>query len=255
MMVLKYFNELTRALPEACFLVSQTGEILAVNPSGERMLEADSKILAGKRIADLVTDPDEKVSRYIQFCMRSREPVPGALCWRLKEGRTMECRCSGHLVPADAKEDKHLGLLRCEPKEAESNKFIALNKTLEQLKASYHKLLAQSEVLKNEIIERKQAEVALRESQERLTTILDSLESIVYVADMKTYELIFVNKYVRDVFGDIAGKICWQALQSGQTGPCDFCTNNKIVDAEGNPANTYKWEFKKHRNATLVLHP
>ena len=146
------------------------------------------------------------MSRYIQICLRNREPVPGALRWRLSEGRTIECRCSGHLILSDTKEDKNLVLLRCEPKEAESNKFIALNKTLEQLKASYHKLMAQSDVLKNEIIERKQAERASSESQKRLLTILDSLDAIVYVADMKTYEVIFVNKYVRDLFGDIEGK-------------------------------------------------
>jgi len=243
-MINKYFNELTRSLPAACFLVSRTGEILSVNPSGERMLETDSNMLAGQRITDLVTDPDDKVSRYMQICLRNREPVPGALRWRLSEGRTIECRCSGHLILADTKEEKNLVLLSCEPKEAESNKFIALNKTLEQLTSSYHKLMAQSEVLKNEIIERKQAEGASRESQERLLTILDSLDAIVYVADMKTYEVIFANKYVRDLFGDIEGKICWQTLQADQTGPCDFCTNNKIVDAGGNPASPYVWEFR-----------
>lgn len=243
-MINKYFNELTRSLAEACFLVSRTGEILSVNPSGERMLGAGSKMLAGKRIADLVTDPNDKVSRYIQICLRNREPVSGAFRWRLNEGRTVECRCSGHLILADTKEDKNLVLLRCEPKEAESNKFIALNKTLEQLKASHHKLMAQSEELKNELIERKQAEGASRESQKRLLTILDSLDAMVYVADMKTYEVVFVNKYVRDLFGDIEGKICWQTLQADQTGPCDFCTNNKIVDAGGNPTSSYVWEFR-----------
>ena len=61
---------------------------------------------------------------------------------------------------------------------------------------------------------------------------------------MKTYEVIFVNKYVRELFGDIEGKICWQTLQAEQTGPCDFCTNNKIVDAGGNPTIPYVWEFR-----------
>lgn len=243
-MIIKYFNELTRSLPEACFLVSRTSEIVAVNPSGERMLETDGKLLAGKRITDLVTDPDDQVSRYLQICLRNREAVPGSLRWRSREGRTIECRCHGHLILSDTEEDKNLVLLRCEPREAVSNGFIALNKTLEELRTSHHILIAQSEVLKNEVIERRQAEGALRESQARLLTILDSMEAIVYVADMKTYEVIFVNKYVRDLFGEIEGKICWQAIQSGQTGPCDFCTNNKIVDPGGNPASPYVWEFR-----------
>jgi len=83
--------------------------------------------------------------------------------------------------------------------------------------------------------------------QKRLLTIFDSLEAIVYVADMKTYEVLFVNRYARDLFGDIEAKICWQAIQTGQAGPCDFCTNKRIVDAEGNPAGSYTWEFQNTR--------
>ncbi|MBF0500658.1 MAG: PAS domain-containing protein [Candidatus Riflebacteria bacterium] len=93
------------------------------------------------------------------------------------------------------------------------------------------------------IAERKQTETAT-EHQQVFLTILDSLDAMVYVADMKTYEILFVNQCVKDVFGDITGKICWQALQSGQTKPCEFCTNNKIVDSEGNPTVIYRWEFE-----------
>ncbi len=107
-MTVKYFNELTRSLPEACFIVSRDGEILAVNPSAAKMLGVDSKTLAGEKITDLVADPADKVSRYMQICLRNREPFPGALRWRLSEGRTIECRCNGHLILSDTKEDKNL---------------------------------------------------------------------------------------------------------------------------------------------------
>lgn len=247
-MINKYFNELTKSLPEACFLVSRTGEILSVNPSGEKMLETGNKMLTGKRITDLVAEPDNKVSRYIKICLRNREPVPGALRWRLSEGRTIECRCKGHLILSDTKEDKHLVLLSCEPKEAQGNRFIALNKTLEQLKASYHKLMIQSEVLKNEIIERKRAEEEIKESHERLLTVLNGLDAIVYVADMKTHELLFVNNYIINLFGDILGQPCWKTIQTGQSGPCAFCTNDKLLDAAGNPEGIYHWEFQNTAN-------
>jgi PAS domain S-box-containing protein len=246
-MITDYFNELTKSSTESCFLLSPSGEILAANPSVERMLGTDKNTLAGQRISDLVADPDDNLSRYMHICLRNREPIPGAIHWRTKEGQTIECLCNGHRILSDPEADERLILLRCKPKETENNKFIALNKTLGQLKASYHTLMAQSEALKTEIIERKQAEEASRESQERVLTILDSLDAIVYVADMKTYEVIFANKYLRDLFGNIEGKICWQAIQSGQTGPCDFCTNTKLVDAEGNPAGTYRWEFQNTR--------
>jgi len=95
--------------------------------------------------------------------------------------------------------------------------------------------------------ERIQSELAAKESQERVLTILDSLDAIVYVADMKSYEIIHINRYARDLFGDIEGKICWQTLQKGQKGPCDFCTNDRIVDAAGNPTVPYKWEYRNTR--------
>jgi PAS domain S-box-containing protein len=83
-----------------------------------------------------------------------------------------------------------------------------------------------------------------KNSFERFRTVLDSIDALVYVADMETYELLFVNKYGREIWGDIIGKICWQSLQSGQSGPCEFCTNDKLLDADLNPTGPYIWEFQ-----------
>jgi PAS domain S-box-containing protein len=74
--------------------------------------------------------------------------------------------------------------------------------------------------------------------------ILDNLEVIVYVADIQTYEILYINEYTRKLFGDIKGNICWKSLQKGQNGPCSFCTNDKIVTTEGKPIGVYNWEFQ-----------
>ncbi len=94
-----------------------------------------------------------------------------------------------------------------------------------------------------DITDRKKAERKLEESQERLITVLDSLDAAVYVADMGSYEVLYANKYLRDMFGDAEGKICWQALQRSQIGPCKLCTMNKLLDPDGNPAGVYSWEY------------
>jgi PAS domain S-box-containing protein len=78
----------------------------------------------------------------------------------------------------------------------------------------------------------------------QLSEILDNIDVLVYVADLKSYEILYINKYTRSLFGDIEGKICWQSLQQGQDRPCSFCTNDKIVTADGNPTGTYHWEFQ-----------
>jgi PAS domain S-box-containing protein len=79
---------------------------------------------------------------------------------------------------------------------------------------------------------------------ERFQNILDSFDALVYIADMESYELLFVNKFGRETWGDIKGKICWQTLQEGQSGPCEFCTNKKLLDPDGKPAGVYVWEFQ-----------
>ena len=99
-----------------------------------------------------------------------------------------------------------------------------------------------------DITERQRTEEFLRQTNERMKAVLDSLNALIYVADMTTYEILFVNKYGREVWGEIEGQICWQVLQSGQNGPCPFCTNDKLLKDDGSPAGVYVWEFQNGKN-------
>lgn len=95
-----------------------------------------------------------------------------------------------------------------------------------------------------DITGRRQADNKLRESEERFRTIMDSLDALVYVADMETYEILFINAYGVKLFGEVEGGICWKALQEKQDGPCQFCTNKYLLDRNGNPNEAYVWEFQ-----------
>lgn len=87
-------------------------------------------------------------------------------------------------------------------------------------------------------------------SESSLAVILNSLDAVVYVSDIESYELLFINNYgMKKISGaksleDIREKRCWEVLQKNQTGPCDFCTNGKL------PKNgeVYVWEFKNTLN-------
>lgn len=81
-------------------------------------------------------------------------------------------------------------------------------------------------------------------SLDRFKLVMDSIDALVYVADMQTYEILFINKYGRKLFTDITGKICWQTLQSGQDGPCSFCTNYLLINQDGTPAPPHVWEIQ-----------
>ncbi|WP_084031969.1 chemotaxis protein CheB [Desulfonatronum lacustre] len=94
-----------------------------------------------------------------------------------------------------------------------------------------------------DITDRKLAEEQARSAQQRLVTVLDSINALIYVADMETHEILFINRYGQGDFGDAIGRKCWSVLQDDQQGPCDFCTNHKLLDAQGSPTGVHSWEF------------
>lgn len=82
------------------------------------------------------------------------------------------------------------------------------------------------------------------ENEARFRLLMDSLDALVYVADMDTYEVLFINEYGKRTLGDVTGRACWQSIQKGQGGPCSFCTNRYLLDKDGNPGKVYAWEFQ-----------
>src|ERR1035437_9313139 len=51
-----------------------------------------------------------------------------------------------------------------------------------------------------DITEHKKAEKTLIEDNARFHAAMDAIDSVVYVADMENHDILFVNKYVKDVF-------------------------------------------------------
>ncbi len=81
-----------------------------------------------------------------------------------------------------------------------------------------------------------------------LFTVLDAIDAFVYVADMETYDILFVNRWGKDTLSNAIGKKCWQVIQGNETGPCEFCTNDKLLDSFGRPTGVYRWEFMNRKN-------
>lgn len=81
-----------------------------------------------------------------------------------------------------------------------------------------------------------------------LAAILDNVDAAIYVADMRTHELLYLNAYGRARFGDFEGRHCWEVLQKGQSGPCEFCTNDRLLNEDGTPAGVYVWGFQNTAN-------
>ncbi|MEA3497192.1 MAG: PAS domain-containing sensor histidine kinase [Bacteroidota bacterium] len=92
-------------------------------------------------------------------------------------------------------------------------------------------------------ISRKISEEKLLRSNEIYTKILNNINARIYVADMQTYKLLFVNKNIKESFGEINGQKCYKALQNLNS-PCSFCTNKKLI--EGKPYKTITWEHQNN---------
>lgn len=75
---------------------------------------------------------------------------------------------------------------------------------------------------------------------------------MVYVSDIETHELLYMNQYALthigkvDSFAAVKGKRCYEVLQQNQRSPCDFCTN-ALLPKNG---DTYLWEFQNTRNGS-----
>ncbi len=105
-----------------------------------------------------------------------------------------------------------------------------------------HQLSMINETLEDEIAIRVNSEKQLRESHARFTAVLDTIDAAVYVSDMRTYEVLFMNRAAIARWGDRIGDSCWKLMQTLPLGPCKFCTNSHLLDALGKPTGIYAWE-------------
>ncbi len=207
------FKAIFEHLPAASFSCDVEGGVVAWNEAAERLYGYKKEDALGRKIVDLIILPDESDEEEGLI----RQVFSGQELRGIKRSR----RCAD-------------------------------GRLLEVVTTFYPIRDLQGKVSRVVLVEGKTADLsgaeALRESHERFLTVLDSLDSGVYVADMKTYEILFANQKMRNYFGNIEGKTCWQVLQHGQSGPCDFCTNDKLLDADGEPTGVYAWEFQNTIN-------
>lgn len=91
---------------------------------------------------------------------------------------------------------------------------------------------------------RKKAEKTIEDNRRQLESILNNINAFIYISDMKTHEILFVNKRLTKLIGEEPrGRCCWQFFHNDNTGPCETCTNSKLTDTDGNPTKGVVWEF------------
>ena len=86
-----------------------------------------------------------------------------------------------------------------------------------------------------------------KKSRQRLKKVLDTVDAMIYVADIETYEILHTNRYVKKHFGNIIGKKCWEAIQE-QKVPCPFCKYREIYENGKIRREAHVWQVQNRRN-------
>ena len=93
--------------------------------------------------------------------------------------------------------------------------------------------------------DRNQAEEMLKSERDQMLSVFNSIDEPIYVSDPETYEMLYVNMYIKKLFPEIRpGSKCYKVLQ-GLDSPCPFCTNEAIRECKPEPI---RWE---HHNLHL----
>lgn len=81
----------------------------------------------------------------------------------------------------------------------------------------------------------------IEEKLQNLKWMMDEYEGNIYISDIETYELLYLNKVscatLKKPLTQLLGKKCYEVIQ-GRTSPCTFCTNKYLTKDK-----FYEWEF------------
>jgi len=105
---------------------------------------------------------------------------------------------------------------------------------------SYHEL----QLLAHYTEELNEKQNQLLSLQQQFTSVLNHIDSAVYVVDVESHRILFVNRYTKELYGDqLVGKRCCEAIMPpSQTYPCPECKIPQLINSQGDSIHTIYWE-------------
>lgn len=173
--------DLLKVLPEPSLLLTGDGQLVAANPPFLQKVGLTNETMQGKVLGDLVVNPAEKVTQYLQTCARSRQMVWGSLSLQLADGQVSDYRWGGAVVRPWSADEPALLLLRLVGRKSDDERFNLLNQKIAELG--------------REIRERRQVEAVLRYSEERLRLATEAGRIGIFDHDLRTHQTQFSPLY------------------------------------------------------------
>jgi len=116
---------------------------------------------------------------------------------------------------------------------------------LEDLVAERTEELARSNrQLHREMADRVRAEEELTGAFDRFRRVMDTLDAVVCVSALDTEEILFVNRYCRDLFGDILGMPLPEGLPFLGANAQGRCDPKRLIDEGGQPTSVCTCELQ-----------
>jgi len=84
-------------------------------------------------------------------------------------------------------------------------------------------------LLYKDITKNKKTEEKLESEHKKLISIFDSIDEVIYVSDINTHEILYMNNPTIKNFGDNIGEKCYKIFHN-RNNPCPFCSNKILLE-------------------------
>jgi len=195
------FASLFRGAPQALVYADEKSNILDVNPRFTELFGYTLEEVKGRNINDGMIHPPDKIEegKKIDKIALSKGYINYETIRKKKDGTLFPVAISGSNIRINGKVKGMLGT------------FIDITK-------------------------HKQDEEVLKQSEEKLKSILNTMSDYCYIRD-KDFKIEFMNKSMIEKFGNQIGKICYKTLFNRKS-PCPWDKFKEIQKGE-----TVKWEY------------
>ena len=192
-----YINKIIASIADVLIVTTRSGKIKKVNQAAQELFGYHESELIGQSIFQLIADnnlwQNASDSRFISQGELFRDVE--VVCLK-KTGEQLNISFSCSAIQTDAEDTEdfiYIGKDLTDRKAAEIA-IAKMNANLAQRVEEQTLELRQTiEQLKNEIASRKQIESALRESEARLSNLLNSLQDVVWSVAASTFEALYLN--------------------------------------------------------------